>query len=275
MRSLMPWSSACSGEGRPDVVATGTLRLCPDGARPLSRPRRTRATILVTAAWLVAMAIGWPGGSVGWNLPPVAASALQPGHATGQSPPASEGGEAASSQGGESPWKTIARLFNFAILASVLVYFLRSPFVTFLRDRAAACRADLLNAAELRRKAALDIAEIDRRIAALPGEVDALRARGIGEVEAEEARIRQAAESERARLVEQARRQIDLQLRVAKQELIVHAANLAVEIATRRLQQTIREDDQLRLVERYLSQVAGRTGGAGGGVVRPAEGGKA
>jgi F-type H+-transporting ATPase subunit b len=254
------------------VRATGALRVSPDGPRAWTRLRNARATILVTAAWLLAMATVWPCGRPGWDVQPVVAAAVQPGHTTGAAPPVPEGGEATPSHGGESPWKTIARLFNFAILAGVLVYFLRSPFVAFLRDRAAACRADLLNAAELRRKAAAEIAEIDRRLTALPGEVEALRTRGIAEVEAEEARIRQAAESERTRLVEQARRQIDRELCVAKRELLGQTADLAVETAARRLRQTIREDDQLRLVEQYLEEVGGKIGGSGGGAERSSSG---
>ena len=48
---------------------------------------------------------------------------------------------------------------------------------------------------------------------------------------AEQARIAQAAAAERERLLEHTRREIEMRLRVARRELIEHAAQLAVDIA--------------------------------------------
>ncbi|MFN2428261.1 MAG: hypothetical protein ABR587_17635, partial [Candidatus Binatia bacterium] len=61
--------------------------------------------------------------------------------------------------------------------------------------------------------------------------------------------------TERERLLEQTRREIDLQLRLAKRELVEHAANLSVQLATERIRNDITPADQDRLVDRYLDQV--------------------
>ena len=92
-------------------------------------------------------------------------------------------------------------------------------------------------------------------MAALPGELETLKARGQEEIAAEEARIEQAAAAERERLIEQTRREIDLQLRLAQRELVEHASNLAVGLASERIKKNITPDDQTRLVDRYLQQV--------------------
>ena len=89
----------------------------------------------------------------------------------------------------------------------------------------------------------------------MPGELESLKARGQEEIAAEEARIAQAAAAERERLIEQTRREIDLQLRIAQRELVEHASNLAVGLATERIKKNITPDDQTRLVDRYLQQV--------------------
>lgn len=167
-----------------------------------------------------------------------------------------EGREAAASHEAASPWSLVARLFNFAVLVGALVYFLRSPFRAFLAARGAAIRAELVKAAALRRKAGEQLAEIERRLAALPAEIEALKARGIKEAAAEDARIRSAAEAGCARLVEQGRRQMEAQLRVARRELVAHAADLAVDMALERIRRTIRDEDQRRLVEAYLGRVS-------------------
>jgi F0F1-type ATP synthase membrane subunit b/b' len=92
----------------------------------------------------------------------------------------------------------------------------------------------------------------------LPGEIAALRRRGAEEIAAEEQRIAAQAVAERERLLEQTRREIELQVRLAKRELTTHAANLAVQLANDRLEQTLTADDQQRLVDRYLDQVTPR-----------------
>jgi F-type H+-transporting ATPase subunit b len=147
---------------------------------------------------------------------------------------------------------------NFLILAGGLWWFLKDPAAAYLRDRHASIRKDLVEAAQLKSSATADLAEIDRRLAALPGEIDALRRRGADEIAAEEQRITSQAAAERERLLEQTRREIDLQVRLAKRELTAHAANLAVQLASDRLKQSLTAEDQQQLVDRYLDQVTPR-----------------
>lgn len=163
--------------------------------------------------------------------------------------------EAAEEKHEDSAINVIARLVNFGILAGALVYFLRSPLATYLKDRGTQIRGDLVNAADMKRTAADQIAEIDRKMQALPAELEALRAQGAQEIAAEEARIRTAAAAERDRLLEQARREIDHQVKVAERDLVSHAADLAVGVATERIKSNMTDDDQKRLVDRYVRQL--------------------
>jgi F-type H+-transporting ATPase subunit b len=149
----------------------------------------------------------------------------------------------------------VARLVNFAVLAGTLYYFLNSPLRGYLADRRTQIRADLVNAADMKQAAAAQIEEIDRKLKALPGEIDALRAQGAREIAAEEERIRTAAAAERDRLLEQARRDIDLQVKVAERDLVAHAADLAVGVAADRIKKNITDEDQKRLVDRYVGQL--------------------
>lgn len=162
---------------------------------------------------------------------------------------------AAEAEHGSAIVATIARLFNFAVLAGVLVYFLKSPFASYLVNRGKQIRADLLKATEMRATAAAQMTAIEEKMAALPAELEALRKQGAEEVAAEEARIRQAAEAERARLLEQARREIDAQLKLAERQLVAHTADLAVGIAAKRVKSTITAEDQARLVDQYLGRL--------------------
>jgi F-type H+-transporting ATPase subunit b len=148
-------------------------------------------------------------------------------------------------------WPTV----NFAILFGGLWYFLKTPLANYLRDRHTAIRKELVEAAAVTSTASAQLADIERKLQALPGEIDALRHRGAEEIASEEARIAALAAAERERLLEQTRREIDLQVRLAKRELVEHAADLSVQLAADRIQQQITPADQERLVDRYLNDV--------------------
>jgi F-type H+-transporting ATPase subunit b len=170
-------------------------------------------------------------------------------------PAKSVAGEAQAEAPGHPVVDMVARLFNFAILAGSLWYFLRSPIRQYLDDRGTQIRSDLVNAAEMKQAAAAQIDEIDSKMRALPGELESLRTQGAQEIAAEEERIRTAATAERERLLEQARREINLQVKVAERELVAHAADLAVGVASERIKKNITDEDQKRLVDRYVQQL--------------------
>jgi F-type H+-transporting ATPase subunit b len=181
---------------------------------------------------------------------------LQPG--TDHAAPSGAGQSEAHAADEEHPsmwgsllWPTV----NFAILFGGLWYFLKTPITSHLRDRDAAIRKDLVEAGEVKATAASQLAEIDRKLKALPGEIEALRTRGAEEIAAEEARIAALATAERERLLEQTRREIELQLRIAKHELVEHTADLAVQLAGERISRQITPVDQERIVDRYLEGV--------------------
>lgn len=146
-------------------------------------------------------------------------------------------------------------IVNFIILCGTLYYFLKTPLATHLRDRSAGIRKDLVEAAALKATASAQLASLDQKLRALPGEIDALRARGAAEMAAEERRIEAAAAAERERLLEQTRHEIDVQLRLAKREILEHAADLSVQLATERIKRDITPADQARLVDQYMDHV--------------------
>ena len=172
-------------------------------------------------------------------------------------------GERATEEHGENDGggllPVIAKAVNAAILVATLIYFLRAPLASYLASRSAQVRQELVTAAEMRETAKRQIEEVDRRLAALPGEIEALKSRGADEIAAEGARIQQLANTERERLIEQTKREIDLQLRVAQRELIAHASELAVGLAGQRIKRNITDEDQRRLIDRYVEQIGADT----------------
>jgi ATP synthase F0 subunit b len=191
------------------------------------------------------------------HAPAAAPSSAAPTPAQEPAPHAPAAGETheAAEEHAESPWALVARIVNFLILVGGFVYFLRSPFAQHLTARSQQIRADLVSARETTDRARADLSAIDRRLKELPAEIEQLRARGGEEVAAEGVRIRQQAEAERHRLLEQTRREVEIQVRLAKRSLTEHAANLAVQLASDRIERTITPDDQARLIDRYVAGV--------------------
>lgn len=221
-----------------------------DRRRAIGRPLAASAAL---AAILCA--------GVSGSIQAAVAAEWQPSHAapagrTAHDPEGGEpGGREAEGEHESGVLDVIARLVNFGILAGALVYLLRVPLATHLEDRGTQIRKDLTEARAIQAAAARQLDEISSRLASLPGEIEALKTRGAEEVAREEARIRQLAEIERQRVLEQTRREIDLQLRVARRELVRLAADLAVGVAAEKIRTGITAEDQGRLVDRYLAQL--------------------
>jgi F-type H+-transporting ATPase subunit b len=217
---------------------------------PVFARRRRDLRILITLVAVVwAVAVVSAAQPQGEHAPP-AAAAEQPGKEAANAHAATEG------EGHhESPWALPARIFNFAILAGGLFYLLRSPLMGYLTQRGIQVRSELTSAANLRKEAAAQLAAVEARMQALPDEIEALKRRGAEEIAAEEARIAGLAESERQRLLEQAKREIEMQLRLAERDLKKRVGELAVDVATARVKQTITAADHERLVDQYVEQV--------------------
>jgi F-type H+-transporting ATPase subunit b len=187
-----------------------------------------------------------------------ASEVAPPAHAA----PGEGKGEGTHEAEAASPWTTVARLFNFALLVGILVYLLRSPFGAFLDGRKVQIRKSLTDAAAMREEASRQLTAIDQKLAALPADLDALAKRGTAEIAAEEDRIRQTAAVERTRMLENATREIDRRGHLAERRLVRRAGELAVDVATGRLKRAITDADQRRLVDRYLEQVRPETMGS-------------
>jgi len=229
------------------AVALAVLVCLASGATLLAAPRQAEPAKPAAAAE--------PAPAAGQ---PATHAAEQPAAVEGHGAEAAAHGEAAAEgEGGhaESPWALIARLFNFAILAGGLVYLLRSPLMGYLEQRGVSVRSELKKAAALKTEAGAQIEQIDAKMKALPAEIEALKSRGADEIKTEEARIHALAETERRRLLDQAKREIETQLRIAERDLKTRAGELAVAVATERVKRTITAGDQAHLVDRYVSQV--------------------
>ena len=213
---------------------------------PLPRARARRVRTLLLAFSVAAGLLAW--------RPTLRAADLswqKPEQTHTEKAPEGEHGEAEH----EGWLPVIAKIVNFGVLAGILAYYLKTPIQTHLAARGTQIRQDLVTAADLRATAEAQLADIESKLKALPAELEALRVQGAQDVRDERVRIEQAAATERQRLLDQTRRDIDMRLRIARRQLLELAAQLSVDVAKTRIASTITPEDQLRLVDRYATQL--------------------
>ena len=211
-----------------------------------------RSSFSRACAWLALLA--WLGGvaaaravSGPFSVAPLHAAVVQPAEM--------DAADEHADEEHEPILQTVARFVNFALLAGGLFVMLRGPVSTYLTDRGAQVRRNLAQARLTTAEAEQQLVGIEAQLQALPAELEALKARGLEEVGAEETRLRESTEAARQRLVDQTRRDMDTQLRIAKRDLTRRVAELAVGVATQRIKEQLDDADQLRLIDRYVGQV--------------------
>lgn len=150
---------------------------------------------------------------------------------------------------------SIAKFTNFAALAAIVVYFGKGPIGEYLRTRSTTIRKDLVDSKSLRGEAEQQLAAVRQRLSQLPGELADMKRRGEEELAAEKVRLAEATAHEKQRVIDQTKREIDLQSRLARRSLVEHSVELSMTLARKRIEKDITPDDQARLIDRYATGV--------------------
>ncbi len=152
------------------------------------------------------------------------------------------------------------RLFNFALLGGVLIYFARTPVRDFFAARRASIEAQLSEAAELQQRAEQQHANLEGQLAELDSELEGIRegARERAEREAEQilADARAAAE----RIQRDAAAAIERELRRGQESLREEASELAVGLAAELLREQVGPEDRQRLLDEFIQSVEASPG---------------
>lgn len=166
---------------------------------------------------------------------------------------AEEGGGAPH---GGIPWGEIVKqAVNLAILVGVLVYFLKKPLSSFLKERSEMLRRSIDDAARSRAEAASRLAAIEARMSRLSGEVEAMNRRAEAEAAEEAQRLREATAAEVERIRSQARFTADQEVKKAREELRREAADLSARAAAEIVARSMTPADQERLVRENVEKI--------------------
>ncbi|BCS98549.1 hypothetical protein DSLASN_41810 [Desulfoluna limicola] len=148
-----------------------------------------------------------------------------------------------------------ARVLNFVVLMSLLVFVLRKPVSNALSGRIDTIRDELDTLESQKADAEKTLAEYETKIATLETEVEAILAQYKEQGETAKKRIFAEAELHAAKLEEQAKRNIDHEFKAARADLKAEIMALALEKAEELIREKINADDQDKLVDDYLDKV--------------------
>ena len=171
---------------------------------------------------------------------------------------AAEEGGAAHGGGVHIPWGEIVKqAINFLILAGVLVFFLRKPLSSFLKERSELLRKAIDDAANARAEAAEKLAAIETRTAKMADEIAAMNARVDVEAAAEAVRLQETAAVEISRIRAQSEFAGEQEVKKAREELRREASLLTARAAEELVRKTLSPEDQERLVRENIEKIEG------------------
>lgn len=156
------------------------------------------------------------------------------------------------------PWGEILKqAVNFLILAGVLVYFLRKPVSSFLKERSELLRKAIDDAAKARAEAAEKLAAIENRTAKLADEIAGMNAKMDVEAAAEARRLQESVAAEISRIRTQSEFTGEQEVKKAREELRREASVLTARAAEELVRKTLSPEDQERLVRENIEKIEG------------------
>jgi F-type H+-transporting ATPase subunit b len=156
-------------------------------------------------------------------------------------------------------WKSYMwKIFNFLLLVVILVKFAKKPLQNFLQQRTEMIAKTLQEAKEAKEAAQKALQEVEGRLKAKDAEIEAIitAAKRSGEQEREQI----IADSVRLKeqILEQAKTNIDFEVKHAKEVIKAEAVELAMELAEKKLKEKLTKDDQEKLLQDSLVKIGGK-----------------
>ncbi len=167
----------------------------------------------------------------------------------------------ASSGGGEhegAGWKDwLWKIINFAVLVFILIKFLAKPMREYFQKRTEMIEKSLNEAREAKELAQKALQEVQEKLKLKDQEIERIvaAAKQSGETE-RDSLIEQGAQMSE-KIKEQAKANIEMELKNAKAALRAEAAELAIKLAEKKLREELSEEDQLKLIEDSIKRLEG------------------
>lgn len=145
----------------------------------------------------------------------------------------------------------VCTLINFAIVVFAAVYLLRKLLPGMFKSRTESIQKHLEEARRTSEEARSRLTEVEARLSRLDVEIEAMRRQAEENARAEDRRIMAESEQERQRIVTTAEQEIAMAAGTARRELQAYAAELAVDLAAKKIR--VGADTDQALVRDFTS----------------------
>ena len=142
---------------------------------------------------------------------------------------------------------------NFAVVILAIVWFVKAKLLGMMRERNVSIRAAMEAAKKTSDEANARLAGIEARLTKIDGEVAAIKAQAEADFKIEEKRIQQQAAEDAKHVVEAAEQEIAAAAKSARRDLKVFAADLAVNLAEKKI--SVDRDTDENLVRTFVNQL--------------------
>ena len=169
----------------------------------------------------------------------------------------------ASEGGGGEPTSILKAylwpVINFLILVGVMTYVLKKMDIKgFFKKRTELIEQSLREAREAKELAQKALSEVEERLKVKDTEIEQIISAAKQSGENEKTRLIEEGDKLKNRILEQARTNIDYEVKRAKESIKEEAVEIAMGLAEKKLKEKLSKNEQLKLLEESLAKIEGK-----------------
>ena len=166
-------------------------------------------------------------------------------------------------EGGEAPQSLFKAYFwpiiNFVVLVFLLVYAMKKADIKgYFKKRTELIEQSLKEAREAKELAQKALTQVEERLRVKDTEIEEIIASARVSGEKEKARLVEEGAKLQEKILEQAKTNIDFEVKQAKSAIKKEAAELAMELAEKKLKEKLTKEEQLKLLEESVAKIEGK-----------------
>ena len=165
-----------------------------------------------------------------------------------------EGGE----EGGGSVMSWVWKIVNFGILVFLLVKFLGKPLTAFLRERKELIEKSIKESQEAKELAKKALSEVEERLKLKDKELEEIMAISKSSGDTERNRLIEEGERLKVAIVQQAKANIEQEVKTAKETIKAEAVEAAMQLAEEKIKARMTTGEQDRLLQESIKLLEGR-----------------
>jgi F-type H+-transporting ATPase subunit b len=170
------------------------------------------------------------------------------------------GGEGGEGEAHESLFKAYFwPVINFLVLVFLMFYMLKKMDIKgYFKKRTDLIEQTLKEAKEARELAQKALAEVEERLKVKDTEIQEIIASAKYSGEREKTRLAEEGEKMKEKILEQAKTNIDFELKKAKEAIKAEAVDIALELAEKKLREKLTREEQMKLLEESVAKIEGK-----------------